>query len=186
MPHAKKPALLIGDYQLGIGDQPFAKESALQAGVALEAARKAKLMIFFSKVSFEPGYVDISPRNKAFAAVEAKNMLPPGASHLIPAFKPLPTEIVVEKDRFSAFSGNRLGTILRAQEITHLVIAGVTTSGVVLSTFCEAADKDYQLTILSDACADPKPGLHQELVTALFPRSADVLTVSAWTGSLPL
>ena len=184
MPDTKKTVLLLGDYQLGIGDQPHAKESALQAVAALHAARKAELLVVFSKVCFQPGYVDISPRNKAFAAIKAKNMLPPEASHLLPAFQPRPGEIVVNKDRFSAFSGNDLSNILSAQETTHLVLAGVATSGVVLSTFCEAADKDYQITILSDACADPKPGLQEQLMTQLFPRSADVLTVSAWAAGL--
>lgn len=180
----KQTALLIGDYQAGIGDQPYAAESAQQAVAALQAARKAGMLVVFSKVCFQPGYLDVSPDNKAFAAMKAKNMLPPGASQLMPAFQPLPHEVVVNKDRFSAFSGNDFEIILRSQGIKHLVIAGVSTSGVVLSTFCRAADQDYALTILSDACADPKPGLHQELMTQLFPRSADVLTVGAWAAGL--
>ncbi len=181
---AKQTMLLIGDYQVGIGDQPYAQESAQQAAKAVDAARKAGIPVVFSKVTFQPGYVDVSPRNKAFAAMKAKNMLPPEASRLMPGFQPRPHEIVVNKDRFSAFSGNDLDVLLRAQGITHLVIAGVSTSGVILSTFCRAADEDYQLTILSDACADPKPNLHQELMTSLFPRSAEVLPVSAWIASL--
>jgi nicotinamidase-related amidase len=40
--------------------------------------------------------------------------------------------------------------------VRHLVMAGVATSGVVLSTFTLATDEDYTITILSDACADPK------------------------------
>ncbi len=181
---SKRTALMICDYQLGIGDQPYAKESAQRAAVALDAGRKAGMLVIFSKVTFRPGYTDISSNNKAFAIMKAKNILPPGASHLIPSFQPLSTEIVVDKDRFSAFSGNDLHVILRSQGITHLVMAGVTTSGVVLSTFCEAADKDFAITILSDACADPVPSLNYVLMTDLFPRSASVLTVSAWAAGL--
>jgi hypothetical protein len=59
------------------------------------------------------------------------------------------------------------------------------TSGVILSTFTLAADEDYSITILSDACADPKASLHEELMTNLFPRSATVLTVDQWIASLP-
>jgi nicotinamidase-related amidase len=66
-----------------------------------------------------------------------------------------------------------------------LVMAGVTTSGVILSTFTLAADEDYTITILSEACADPKASLHEELMTNLFPRSATVLTVDQWIASLP-
>jgi hypothetical protein len=57
--------------------------------------------------------------------------------------------------------------------------------GVFLSTFTLAADEDYSITILSDARADPKAGLHEELMTNLFPRSATVLTVDQWIASVP-
>jgi hypothetical protein len=55
---------------------------------------------------------------------------------------------------------------------------------VILSTFTLAADDDYSITILSDACADPKASLHEGLMTNLFPRSATVLTVDQWIASL--
>ena len=184
MPETNKSALMICDYQLGIGDQAYAKEAAPRALLALESARKAGMLVIFTRVAFLPGYTDISPRNTAFAAYKAKNMLPPEASHLISLFEPHTDEILITKDRFSAFSGNALKVILRSQAITHLVLGGVSTSGVILSTFCLAADEDFGLTILSDACADPKPSLHQELITNLFPRSASVLSVSAWIASL--
>lgn len=180
----KKIALLICDYQMGIGDQSYAHEAAQRAAIALDAGRKAGSLVIFTKVNFRPAYRDISPHNKAFAAMKGKNMLPAGASHLIAVFQPLEGEIVIDKNRFSAFSGNDLRVLLRSQETTELVLAGVSTSGVILSTFCEAADEDYGLTILSDACADPKPSLHQELMTNLFPRSASVVTVKEWSSGL--
>jgi len=78
-----------------------------------------------------------------------------------------------------------LELLLRGQDVKHLVIAGLPTSGVILSTFCEAADKEYQMMILPDACADPQDALHQELITSLFPRSAKVTTVTEWAGTFP-
>jgi nicotinamidase-related amidase len=92
----------------------------------------------------------------------------------------------VDKDRFCAFSGNALKEVLRSGGVKHLVMTGVATSGVILSTFTLAADEDYSITtILSDACADPKASLHEELMTNLFHRSATVLTVDQWIASLP-
>ena len=73
---------------------------------------------------------------------------------------------------------------MRAQNIRHLVLAGIATSGVVLSTLREAADKDYELTVLSDACADLDPDLHEVLMEKLFPRQAGVMTSAEWTQAL--
>jgi nicotinamidase-related amidase len=178
-------ALLILDFQVGIGDQPYAKSTAQRAAAALKAGRAGGLPVVFSKVKFRAGYRDIADSNKAFALIKMKNLFPPDASKLISILQPGHDEIVVDKDRFCAFSGNDLKEVLRSGGIKHLVMAGVATSGVILSTFTLAADEDYGITILSDACADLKAGLRQELMRNLYPRSAKVLTVDQWIASLP-
>jgi nicotinamidase-related amidase len=178
-------ALLILDFQVGIGDQPYAKSAAQRAAAALKAGRSASLPVVFSKVKFREGYRDIADSNKAFELIKTRNLIPPDASKLISVLQPRHDEIVVDKDRFCAFSGNDLNEVLRSGGIKQLVMVGVATSGVILSTFTLAADEDYSMTILSDACADPKESLHQELMTNLFPRSATVLTVDQWIASLP-
>ena len=65
--------------------------------------------------------------------------------------------------------------------IQHLVLSGFATSGVVLSTLREAADKDYVLTVLEDGCADRDPEVHRVLTTKIFPRQANVVTVEEWS-----
>lgn len=185
MPQTSDTALLILDFQVGIGDQLYAKSAAQRAADALQAGRAAGLPVLFSKVKFRVGYRDIADSNKAFALIKMKNLFPPDASKLISILEPGRDEIVVDKDRYCAFSGNDLKEVLRAGGTKHLVMAGVATSGVVLSTFTLAADEDYSITILSDACADPKTSLHEELMTNLFPRSASILTVDQWIASLP-
>ena len=100
------------------------------------------------------------------------------------SLQPQPNEPVVTKFRFSAFAGNNLEVILRSKGIDTLILSGISTSGVVLSTVREAADKDYALTVLSDACLDGDPEVHRVLTEKVFPRQADVLTVEAWINSL--
>ena len=94
--------------------------------------------------------------------------------------KPQADEVVVTKRRVSAFAGSDLEVILRAYGVQHLVLTGIATSGVVLSTLREAADKDYGLTVLADCCADSDEEVHRVLTTKIFPRQADVLTVEEW------
>ena len=101
-----------------------------------------------------------------------------------PAIAPQPTDIVVMKRRVSAFSGSDLEVVLRAQDITHLVLCGIATSGVVLSTLREAADKDYQLTVLADCCVDNDEEVQRVLLTKVFPRQAEVVQVSTWVAKL--
>ncbi|WP_370466733.1 cysteine hydrolase family protein [Streptacidiphilus sp. PB12-B1b] len=51
----------------------------------------------------------------------------------------------------SAFTGSELEVVLRSPGAIRLVLAGISTSGVVLSTVREAADRGYRLTVLAVA-----------------------------------
>jgi nicotinamidase-related amidase len=64
--------------------------------------------------------------------------------------------------------------------INHLVLTGIATSGVVLSTLREAADKDYRITVLSDCCADRDEEVHRVLKVKVFPRQAEVILSEEW------
>ena len=74
--------------------------------------------------------------------------------------------------------------ILRAGGVDTLVLFGIATSGVVLSTLLEACDSDYRLVVIADCCADFDADLHTCLVERLFPRRADVITASAFAEVL--
>ena len=87
-----------------------------------------------------------------------------------------PGDFIVTKKRVSAFTGSDLEVLLRAIDVKHLVLSGIATGGVVLSTLREAADKDYKITVLSDCCADIDAEVHRVLTTKIFPRQATVIT----------
>jgi len=72
--------------------------------------------------------------------------------------------------------------LLRGLGAGTLVLAGIATSGVVLSTLRQAADLDYRLVVLADACLDADPEVHRVLTEKVFPRQADVLTVDEWAA----
>jgi nicotinamidase-related amidase len=86
----------------------------------------------------------------------------------------------VTKKRVSAFAGSDLAQILRGDDVDHLVVAGITTSGVVLSTVREAADLDYRITVLADLCLDADEEVHRVLTEKVFPRQATVIDSTQW------
>lgn len=53
---------------------------------------------------------------------------------------------------------------------------------MVLSTIRQAADLDFRLTVLSDACADRDEEVHRVLTEKVFPKQATVLTVAEWAA----
>ena len=181
-------ALLVMDMQVGIVKR-FAQTGDLLTltSTAITTARAASIPVIYVVVAFRPGYPEISPRNKSFSVIkqqQSSSSAPMMTPEIHPAIAPLPTDIVVTKRRVSAFSGSDLEVVLRAQGISHLILCGIATSGVVLSTLREAADKDYQLTVLADCCVDGDEEVHRVLLSKVFPRQAEVIQSEAWATKL--
>lgn len=176
-------ALLVMDMQDGIVAMlPEAAAILSNTNKAIAQAREQKIPVIYVVVGFRQGGPEISLNNKGFAASKERltNVDMAQFMKVHEDLKSLTDEVVVVKRRVSAFSGSDLEVILRAYSIKHLVLAGISTSGVVLSTLREAADKDYQLTVLSDCCADRDEEVHRVLTIKVFPGQADVLTVEEW------
>jgi nicotinamidase-related amidase len=149
---------------------------------AIEMARAAGIPVIYVIVGFRRGHPEISASNRTFAAAAAAGRFTEGdpGAEIHPAVAPLPGDPVVTKRRVSAFTGSDLEVLLRGLGAGTLVLTGIATSGVVLSTLRQAADLDYRLVVLSDACLDADPEVHRVLTEKVFPRQADVLTVAEW------
>jgi nicotinamidase-related amidase len=151
---------------------------------ALDAARAAGIPVIYVVVDFRPGYPEISARNKMFGGLAARAGASAVSNGIHPEVTPEEGEIVVSKRRVSAFSGSDLELLLRAQDIGHLVLTGIATSGVVLSTLREAADMDYELTVLADGCLDADPEVQRVLTEKVFPMQAGVVSIADWAKNL--
>ena len=180
-------ALLIMDVQQSIVDR-FRSEAGYlpRLATAADAARGAGVRVIYVTIAFRPGYPEVSQRNATFAGITGTGRYIDGdpGSLIHPAVAPAPGEVVISKRRISAFAGSDLDMVLRACDIDSLVLAGIATSGVVLSTLRQAADLDYRLTVLADGCLDADPEVHRVLLEKVFPRQAAVTTIADWTASL--
>lgn len=182
----KKTAVLSLDVQEGILDFAPGVEAILPtAALVMEAARKGGFFIMHVGIGFEPGYPEISPNNKRFAMLKKRGSFLKGSdsAKTHPSiFKP--GETVLYKHRVSAFAGNSLQMILRAKGIEHLVLFGIATGGIVLSTLRAAADLDFQCTVIKDACFDRDEEVHRVLTEKVFATQAAVITAQEFQAEV--
>lgn len=171
--------LLVMDVQAGTLSRLQNADAYLKSvEAAVRQAHDRKVPVIYVVVGFRPGFPEVSPDNQSFSAL--KNTPNSGLENPTPALPVDPDDVVVIKRRVSAFTGSDLEVVLRARHLYHLVLTGIATSGVVLSTVREAADKDYKLTVLADLCADFDPEVHTVLTQKVFPRQASVITAKEW------
>jgi len=184
-----RTALLIMDYQNDIVNILPEKDRAPlleKASTLLKEARRAGIPVIYIVVRFRDGYPEISSQNRMFSGLKKSGWLREGTpgAEVHPQVAPQPGDIVVTKRRVGAFSTTDLETILRAKNIDTLAMFGIATSGVVLSTVRWAADMDYQLIIISDACADRSDDVHRVLTEKVFPAQATVVTTAEFVESI--
>lgn len=179
-----KQALLVMDVQRVVVDRYPDPAYLPRLRGAIDAARAGGLPVIYAVVGFRSGYPEISTRNKMFGALRVRGVAGNDeANQVHPDVAPQPGDIVVTKRRVSAFAGSDLDMILRAGDIDHLVLTGIATSGVVLSTVRQAADLDFGLTVLADGCLDADPEVHRVLTEKVFPQQADVTSVAEWAAA---
>jgi nicotinamidase-related amidase len=167
---ADRSALLVMDVQPGIIDRtPDPAAYLARVNEAVRAARGRAVPVIHVVVGFRPGMPE--------------QQRPAFLSDPRPALTPEGSDVVVIKRRVSAFTGSDLEVVLRAGDIDHLVLCGIATSGVVLSTLREAADKDYRCTVLADLCADTDAEVHAVLMGKVFPRQARVMDAADWVAA---
>ena len=147
----RRTAFLTLDIQTALVGFYAKEEDFVRAVTSLLAcARKLNATVIHVKVGFRPGFPEVSERNRLFSSLtknpDYAKMLNTEWLNLHPALEARPDEPVVAKSRISAFEGTDLKVLLRSKDIDTLVLFGIITSGVVLSTALEAMDQGCPLS----------------------------------------
>jgi nicotinamidase-related amidase len=96
----------------------------------------------------------------------------------VPELLPEHDEVVIDKPGTGAFHGTDLQHILMTSGIENLILTGVTTGVCVTSTAREAADRGFNVLVLSDCCAEPDQSNHDIAIRLLMIEDGYLATVA--------
>lgn len=185
----ERTALLVMDYQQAVVAMIDDSDALVaRAAQAIDLVRARGGHVGYVRVAFtEADLQNIPPTSSMGARIAAG----PQAFHdespttqIDERVAPRHGDIIVRKTRVGAFSTTDLAQQLADRGIDTLILAGISTSGVVLSTVRDGADRDYALYVLSDATADRDATVHACLMEKVFPRQAEVISVAELEGIL--
>ncbi len=171
------------DYQnaiVGMLGEPDDLLSRAADAIAIARARGAQ--VGYVRVAFTDADFEAIPPTSRIGARVGTSAQPfhddSPATAVHASVAPNDGDIVVRKTRVGAFSTTDLDEQLRGRGVDTVILAGISTSGVVLSTVRDASDRDYRVAVLADATADPDAEVHEFLIERIFPRQADVITTA--------
>lgn len=152
----------------------------------MDESRKAGVRVIYVVARFRPGHPEAHPRNTFQMHNKKIGRLVEGeeGAEIHAAVAARPGEVIITKRRVNAFYNTDLDTVLRAQGIETLVMTGIATSGVILSTTRHAADADYQLVIIEDCSTDGDADTHNFLMQKVLARQANVVTADAYLAAI--
>lgn len=136
---------------------------------ALVKARAAGVKIGYVRVGFSADYRECPPNSKLFQGAQKAGLFKLGTwgTEVHPALAPRPADHDIVKHRVSPFFGTVLEPILGANSVRKLVLAGVSTSGAVLSAAKEGHDRDYDIVVLDDCCCALSDEQHNAVIEQL-------------------
>ena len=179
-----RTALLVMDYQTDFVPRlPDNRALLDRVNAAVTEVRTRGGHIAWVRIGFDDTDFDAIPPTSLmarFSSPDRRAELHADApnTQVHDSLSPQPHDITVRKTRVGAFTTTDLEQQLRDRAVTTLILAGINTSGVVLSTVREAMDRDYRIVVLNDASADPDPDTHAFLVNKIFARFATVIDVN--------
>ena len=182
-----KTALLIMDYQNGVMPMaPNPEELLTGARQAIDLMRSHGATIGYVRVGFaDASEVGGAMGKRVGGAAALEHYHAAHANTQIHTdVAPEDGDIVVRKTRVGPFGSTDLHEQLQARGIDTLILAGISTSGVVLSTVRDAHDRDYRLIVLADLCADRDAEVHEVLTGKVFPGQAEVISAAELHGLL--
>ncbi len=178
----RRPALLLIDFMQGYttpGAPLYAPDvvtAVEQAAGLLEQARRLGIPVVHTNIRYQPGnfadggiWVRKAPVMKDM--VEGN----PFAEFCVPV-APREGEPVVSKQYASAFFGTSLASLLHAQGVDTVVLAGCSTSGCIRASAVDAVQHGFRTIVVRECVGDRHPAPHEANLFDIDSKYGDVVS----------
>lgn len=178
----QKAALLMIDFMRGYTTEgaplfaPGVVSAVAESVELLASARRQGIPVVHTNIRYHPGHfadggiwVKKAPVMKDM--VEG-NPLAAFCEEVIPQ----EDEVVISKQYASAFFGSSLASMLHAQGIDTVVLAGCSTSGCIRATAVDAVQHGFRTIVVRECVGDRHPAPHEANLFDIDSKYGDVVS----------
>ena len=194
MGFGKRPALLVVDVNYAFcGDKPEpilesikrwptscgeeAWEGVRVIKRLIEAARAKGLPVIYTTNKKRPDMWDNGSwswkNTRQNERLRTQTNLDPNA--VVDEIAPGPRDILIQKQKPSAFYATPLQSYLTLLGCDSLLVAGATTSGCVRASVLDAFSSNYRVAVVEDACFDRSQASHAVSLCDMHAKYADIV-----------
>ena len=171
--------LARGGDALGGGKMPrLVEEKGVLESIdrVIDKARSAGVPVIHVRHVYRPDYLDMPSNIAIFKVIKKIGALADGSwgAQIHDRLTPAAMDVVVDKTRISSFYASTLASFLEAQGITHLILTGIATDGVIDGTARDGADRGYYIFIPRDCGAATSENAHNTLLNGVLAMIAHV------------
>ena len=148
----------------------YAWEAIEPTKTLFAAARAAELPIVYITSSLRKHRVQSTKRTKIANLDES-------AYDIFEAFTPHDEDLVVRKERASAFAGTPVTGLLTELDVNSLIVCGESTSGCVRASVVDAYSAGYHVTIAEECVFDRSELSHKVNLFDMHHKYADVMVL---------
>ena len=169
-----RTALVVIDLQKGLASRPMVHPMSVIVGNSARLAATFRAhglpVVLVNATGTAPGRTQTPGRGSG--------QFPPDFAELMPELDAQPSDILVTKQRWGAFTGTSLHDTLQELGVTQVVVTGVATQFGVESTARSAHELGYHVVLAVDAMTSGEGGAdaHDHTVERIFPRLGETGT----------
>jgi len=157
------------------------RDAARHCDALAKQARAAGVPVAWTRLMLKPDYSDGGMITRLRPGLMKVGGLRQGTQdvELSTLVAAEPGDLIIDKPRHSSVYKTQLEDILRQRRIDRVIVGGVTTSMCVETTVRDLAQRDYEVVVIEEACADFDAPRHAASLKAMAFGFAHVLPASA-------
>lgn len=174
----KRVHAVVKEYPASFGIQAWQVIEPIKELLAVARSKKIPIIYTTTETREEVRPAAVSATNRQNQKFDRESF------EIFEEFKTEPDDLIIYKQRASAFFGTPLIAHLRRLKVDSVIVCGESTSGCVRASVVDAFSYGFHVVVVEECCFDRSPLIHKISLFDMHHKYADVVRLERVKGHL--